>query len=145
MRQRWVWRSSFSTWLLSLNRECIHIKTCICRSRGHAGFWADQGQGQDRVAREEMDGFFGITHRLCVKERSGWRHLVDPILSTGLYIRIDLGPLSHGWICIRRNTNVLFKLKRYLCATCLWHIWVISVACCECVCACMQCVCVGCR
>lgn len=88
---------------------------------------------KDRVAREEMDGFFGITHRLCVQGKE-WVAAFSgpqPVLHTCLYSRIDLGPLSHGWKCNERNTNLLFKLKRYLCATwCMAHMGQISVLLC---------------
>lgn len=86
-----------------------------------------------------MDGFFGITHRLCVQGKE-WVAAFSgpqPVLHTCLYSRIDLGPLSHGWICNETNTNLQFQLKRYLCATCVWHIWAKSVSRCVCVCMCV--------
>lgn len=152
MRQRWVWRSSFSTWLLSLNCECIYSKTSFFVFGRYVGLWAEQTVWwRTELLGEEMDGFlffFGITHRLCVQGKE-WVAAFSgpqPVLHTCLYSRIDLGALSHGWKRNERNTNLLFQLKRYLCATCVWRIWVKSVSCCVCVCACIsQCVCVGCR
>ncbi|KAF7660386.1 hypothetical protein LDENG_00282630 [Lucifuga dentata] len=48
----------------------------------------------DGVAREEMDGFFGITHRLCVEGKE-WVAAFSgpqPVLHTSLCSRIDLEP-----------------------------------------------------
>ncbi len=80
-----------------------------------------------------MDGFFGITHRLCVQGKEWVAAFSGPqsVLHTCLYSRIDLGPLSHGWKCNERNTNLMFQLKRYLCATCsMAHMGQISVSLC---------------
>lgn len=81
--------------------------------------------------------FFGITHRLCVQGKEWVAAFSGPrlVLHTCLYSRIDLGALSHGWKRNERNTNLLFQLHRYLCATCVWRIWVKSVSCCVCMCA----------
>lgn len=80
--------------------------------------------------------FFGITHRLCVHGKE-WVAAFgghQPVLHTCLYSRIDLRALSHGWKRNETNTELLFVLKRYLCATCVQRIWVKSVPCCACVC-----------
>lgn len=139
MRQRWVGRSSFSTWLLSLNCECIYTKTCIFV------FWYRIVSRSDRVVKDSVargrDGwlffFFWITHRLCLQGKEWVAAFSGPrlVLHTCLYSRIDLRALSHGWKRNERNTNLLFQLHRYLCATCVWRIWVKSVSCCVCMCA----------
>lgn len=141
MRQRWVGWSSFSTWLLSLNCERNLQNDMYLSFLGDMqGLWGDQTLWwRTELLGEEMDGFFGITHRLCVQGKE-WVAAFSgpqPVLHTCLYSRIDLGPLSHGWICNETNTNLQFQLKRYLCATCVWHIWAKSVSRCVCVCMCV--------
>lgn len=80
---------------------------------------------------EEMDGFFGITHRLCVQGEEWVAAFggLQPVLHTCLYSRIDLRALSHGWKRNETNTELLFVVKPYLCATCVQRIWVKSVPC----------------
>ncbi len=115
--------------------------------------WGDQTLWwRTELLGEEMDGFFGITHRLCVRGKEWVAAFSGPqsVLHSCLSSRIDLGALSHGWKCNERNTNLMFRLKRYLCATCVIRIWVKSVSCCERVRVCARfsqcvCVCVGCR
>lgn len=90
-----------------------------------------------------MDGFFLELRTGFVCEEKEWVAAFSgpqPVLHTCLYSRIDLGALSHGWNTQRKeNTNLLFHLKRYLCATCVYgRIWVKSASCCACVCVCAR-------
>lgn len=79
----------------------------------------------------EMDGFFGITHRLCVlgKEWVAAFGGPQPILHTCLYIRIDLGALSHGWKCKETKKKIyIYRKASFLCYLRITHVGQITAS-----------------
>lgn len=110
----------------------------------------DGGPELVELLGEEMDGFFELRTGFVCKERSGWRLLVDPSLSYTLVLQQDwfktFFPTEGD--AMKEIENLLFRIRRFFCATCAWRIWVKSVSGCVFACACVRVcisVCVGCR